>query len=43
MKNNNELSYINSLMNDKISENHMRSEILQNLKGLKYWLYLLGF
>lgn len=43
MKNNNELSYINSTLNDKISENRLRSEILQNLKGLKYWLFLLGF
>lgn len=43
MKNNNELSYINSTLNDKISENRLRSEILQNLKGLKYWLFLFGF
>ena len=43
MKNNNELAYINFLMNDKISENRLRTEILQNLKGLKYWLFLLGF
>ena len=43
MKNNNELSYINSLMNDKIHESQMRAEILQSLKGLKYWLFLLGF
>lgn len=43
MKNNGELAYINSLMNDKICESRLRGEILKNLKGLKYWLFLLGF
>lgn len=42
MKNNLELNMINNLIAEKHCCAQMRAEILGQLKGLKYWLYLLG-
>lgn len=42
MKDNSELNHIQDVMNQKYQESQIRSELLKQLKGLNYWLYLLG-
>ncbi len=42
MKNNLELNLIQSLQNEKICDTQQRIQILKQLKGFKYWLFLLG-
>ena len=43
MKNNLELMMINDLINERNCELQLRAKLLKQMKGLKYWLYLLGF
>lgn len=42
MKSNMELNLLNSELNLLRCSSEMRNALLPNLKGMKYWLYLLG-
>lgn len=42
MKSNIELNLLDSELNVLRNSSQMRNALLPNLKGIKYWLYLLG-
>lgn len=37
-----ELTRANEMIDERIDQNGMRSQILQQLSGYRYWLFLLG-
>lgn len=43
MKTDLNLAIIQNQMCELQNESHLRSEVLKNLSGLKYWLFFFGF